>query len=98
MEVEDKYGDFQDLYYKIDKSEDYFVIIDNKEVGFVQKLDDEIFLRLMIVWKHLLNYSNTNIEVYKFGVNKKRIQKFFLKEANHLKEEKNTELILKLET
>jgi len=94
MEVEDKYGDFQDLYYKIDKSEDYFVIIDNKDVGFVQKLDDEIFVTVDDCMKHLLNYSNTNIEVYKFGVNK-TYSKFSLKEANHLKEEKSTELIYK---
>ncbi len=94
MEVEDKYGDFKELYYKIDKSNDYFVIIDNKEVGFVQKLDDEIFVTVDDCMKHLLNYSNTKIEVYKFEVNK-TYSKFSLNDANHLKEEKSTELIYK---
>ena len=94
MEVEDKYEDFKELYYKIDKSNDYFVIIDNKEVGFVQKLDDEIFVTVDDCMKHLLNYSNTKIEVYKFEVNK-TYSKFSLNDANRLKEEKNTELIYK---
>lgn len=94
MEVEDKYGDFKELYYKIDKSNDYFVIIDNKEVGFVQKLDDEIFVTVDDCMKHLLNYSNTKIEVYKFEVNK-TYSKFSLNDANRLKEEKSTELIYK---
>ena len=94
MEVEDKYGDFKELYYKIDKSNDYFVIIDNKEVGFVQKLDDEIFVTVDDCMKHLLNYSNTKIEVYKFELNK-TYSKFSLNDANRLKEEKSTELIYK---
>ena len=57
MKIEDKYGGFQDLYYKIDKSDDYFIIIENKEVGLVQKLDDEIFVTVDDCMKHLLNYS-----------------------------------------
>lgn len=94
MAIEDKYGEFQELYYKIDKSDNYFVIIDNKEVGFVQKLDDEIYVTVEDCMKHLLNYLNNNVEVYQFEVNKTYTH-FSLKDAMHLKNESKTELIFK---
>ena len=62
MEIEDKYGGFQDLYYEIDKSDNYFIIIENKEVGLVQKLDDEIFVTVDDCMKHLLNYSDKKLK------------------------------------
>ncbi|MFM7896116.1 MAG: hypothetical protein ACKO8L_09360 [Flavobacterium sp.] len=94
MKIEDKYGGFQDLYYKIDKSDDYFIIIENKEVGLVQKLDDEIFVTVDDCMKHLLNYSDKKIEVYRFEVNETK-NDFTLKDAVLLKNDNNTKLIFK---
>ncbi len=94
MEIEDKYGGFQDLYYEIDKSDNYFIIIENKEVGLVQKLDDEILVTVDDCMKHLLNYSDKKIEVYRFEVNKTK-NDFTLKDAVLLKNDNNTKLIFK---
>ena len=94
MKIEDKYGGFQDLYYEIDKSDNYFIIIENKEVGLVQKLDDEIFVTVDDCMKHLLNYSNKKIEVYRFEVNETK-NDFTLKDAVLLKNDNNTKLIFK---
>lgn len=94
MEVEDQYGDFQELYYKIDKSDNYFIIIENREVGFIQKLDNEIYVTVDDCMKHLLTYPNANVEVYRFEV-KETYSKFSLNDANRLKKEKSTELIYK---
>lgn len=94
MEIEDKYGGFQDLYYEIAKSDNYFIIIENKEVGLVQKLDDEIFVTVDDCMKHLLNYSDKKIEVYRFEVNETK-NDFTLKDAVLLKNDNNTKLIFK---
>ncbi|WP_297868206.1 hypothetical protein [uncultured Flavobacterium sp.] len=94
MQIEDKYGGFQDLYYEIDKSDNYFIIIENKEVGLVQKLDDEILVTVDDCMKHLLNYSDKKIEVYRFEVNKTK-NDFTLKDAVLLKNDNNTKLIFK---
>lgn len=94
MEIEDKYGGFQDLYYEIDKSDNYFIIIENKEVGLVQKLDDEIFVTVDDCMKHLLNYSDKKIEVYRFEVNETK-NDFTLKDVVLLKNDNNTKLIFK---
>lgn len=94
MKIEDKYGSFQDLYYEIDKSDNYFIIIENKEVGLLQKLDDEIFVTVNDCMKHLLNYSDKKIEIYRFEINETR-NDFTLKEAILLKNDYNTKLIFK---
>ena len=94
MKIEDKYGGFQDLYYEIDKSDNYFIIIENKEVGLVQKLDDEILVTVDDCMKHLLNYSDKKIEVYRFEVNETK-NDFTLKDAVLLKNDNNTKLIFK---
>ena len=94
MSIEDKYGDFQELYSEINKSDNYFVIIDYKQVGFIKKLEGEIYIAIDDNLKHLLNYSNNNIEVYKFEVNE-TYSSFSLKDAVQLKNEKSTELIYK---
>jgi len=94
MTIEDKYGDFQELYYTIDKSDNYFVIIDNKEVGFIKKLDKEIYILMDDCMKHLLNYSNKKIEVYEFDLNE-TYTNFSLNDAIKLKKVKSTELIYK---
>ena len=94
MSIEDKYGDFQELYSEINKSDNYFVIIDYKQVGFIKKLEGEIYIAIDDNLKHLLNYSNNNIEVYKFEVNE-TYSSFSLKDAAQLKKEKSTELIYK---
>ena len=46
MSIEDKYGDFQELYSEINKSDNYFVIIDYKQVGFIKKLEGEIYISI----------------------------------------------------
>ena len=94
MTIEDKYGDFQELYYKIDKSDNYFVIVENKEVGFIKKLDKEIYISMDDCMKHLLNYSNKRIEVYEFDLNE-TYSNFSLNDAIELKKVKSTELIYK---
>lgn len=94
MSIEDKYGDFQELYSEINKSDDYFVIIDYKQVGFIKKLEGEIYILIDGNLKNILNYSNNNIEVYQFEVNE-TYSNFSLKDAVHLKKEKTTELIYK---
>jgi hypothetical protein len=94
MKIEDQYGGFQDLYYEIDKSDNYFIIIENKEVGLLQKLDDEIFVTVNDCMKHLLNYSDKKIEIYRFEINETR-NDFTLKEAILLKNDYNTKLIFK---
>ena len=94
MSIEDKYGDFQELYSEINKSDDYFVIIDYKQVGFIKKLEGEIYISIDGNLKNILNYSNNNIEVYQFEVNE-TYSNFSLKDAFYLKKEKTTELIYK---
>lgn len=94
MAIEDKYGDFQELYYKIDKSDNYFVIIDNKDVGFIEKFDKEIYITFDDCMKHILNYSNNKIEVYKFDLNE-TYSNFSLNDAVELKKVKSTELVYK---
>lgn len=94
MQIEDKYGDFQDAYFEINKSDNYFVIIDNKEVGFIEKLDGEIYISIENNLKHLLNYSNNDIEIYKFEVNETFFN-FSIKDVNQLKKESSTKLIYK---
>jgi hypothetical protein len=94
MSIEDKYGDFQELYSEINKSDNYFVIIDYKQVGFIKKLEGEIYISIDGNLKNILNYSNNNIEVYQFEVNE-TYSNFSLKDAVHLKKEKTTELIYK---
>ena len=94
MQIEDKYGDFQDAYFEINKSDNYFVIIDNKEVGFIEKLEGEIYISIKNNLKHLLNYSNNKIEIYEFEVNQTFLN-FSIKEANQLKKESSTKLIYK---
>jgi hypothetical protein len=94
MQIEDKYGDFQDAYFEINKSDNYFVIIDNKEVGFIEKLEGEIYISVENNLKLLLNYSNNKIEIYEFEVNQTFLN-FSIKEANQLKKESSTKLIYK---
>jgi hypothetical protein len=94
MAIEDKYGDFQELYYKIDKSDNYFVIIDNKDVGFIEKFDKEIYITFDDCMKHILNYSNNKIEVYEFDLNE-TYSNFSLNDAVELKKVKSTELVYK---
>lgn len=94
MQIEDKYGDFQDAYFEINKSDNYFVIIDNKEVGFIEKLEGEIYISVENNLKHLLNYQNNDIEIYKFEVNETFLN-FSIKEANQLKKVSSTKLIFK---
>ena len=94
IKIEDKYGFFQELYYEIDKSDNYFIIIENKEVGFIQKLDDEIYVTVDDCMKHLLNYSHKKIEVYQFEISETKID-FTLKDAILLKNNNKTELIFK---
>jgi len=94
MQIEDKYGDFQDAYNEINKSNNYFVIIDNKEVGFIEKLDGEIYISINENLKHLLNYSNNKLEIYKFEISETFLN-FSLNDANQLKKESSTKLIYK---
>jgi hypothetical protein len=94
MSVEDKYGDFQELYYEVNKSDNYFVIINNKDVGFIEKLEGELYISTDNNLKHLLNYSNSKIEVYEFEVNN-TFTNFKLLDAQELKNKANTKLIYK---
>ncbi|TDR25740.1 hypothetical protein [Flavobacterium cheniae] len=94
MSIEDKYGVFQELYYEIDKSDNYFIIVDNKEAGLIQKLDDEIFVTIDDCMKHLLDYSNKKIEVYQFEISETKTD-FTIKDAILLKNNEKTELIFK---
>ena len=94
MSIEDKYGDFKELYYEVNKSDNYFYIIDNNEVGFIEKLDGEIYLSKNDNLKHILNYPKIKIEVYKFEISQ-TYTKFTIVEANELKAKKSTKLIYK---
>ena len=94
MSIEDKYGVFQELYYEIDKSDNYFIIVDNKEAGLIQKLDDEIFVTIDDCMKHLLDYSSKKIEVYQFEISETKTD-FTIKDAILLKNNEKTELIFK---
>ncbi|MGX7666431.1 hypothetical protein [Flavobacterium pedocola] len=94
MAIEDRYGDFLELYNKIDASDEYFVIIDGKEVGFIEMLEDEIFLQEGDCLKHIMNYDNNVIEVYQFEPNQTYIS-FGLADAFKLKKEPSTKLIFK---
>lgn len=94
MSIEDKYGVFQELYYEIDKSDNYFIIVDNKEAGLIQKLDDEIFVTIDDCMKHLLDYSSKKIEVYQFEISETKTD-FTIKDAILFKNNDKTELIFK---
>ena len=94
MSIEDKYGDFQELYYEVNKSENYFYIIGNNEVGFIKKLDGEIFLSRNDNLRYILNYPEIKIEVYKFKIDQ-TYTNFTIVEANKLKAKNSTRLIYK---
>lgn len=92
MEIEDKYGDFQDLYYE--GSDGNLVIIDEKECGFLKRYDRDIFVEQGDCLKNILTFSNNNVEVYEIKINETYIN-FTIEEAKEIKNQSSTKLIYK---
>lgn len=92
MEIEDKYGDFQDLYYE--GSDGNLVIIDEKECGFLKRYDRDIFVERGDCLKNILTFSNKNVEVYEVKINETYIN-FTIEEAKEIKNQSSTKLIYK---
>ncbi|NJM80994.1 MAG: hypothetical protein HC854_17780 [Flavobacterium sp.] len=53
MTKEDSQGEFYDLYNRIDKNDNYFVIIDEKEAFFTKLFGDNLLFKMVIVIKKL---------------------------------------------
>ena len=92
MEIEDRYGDFQDLYYE--GSDGNLVIIDKKECGFLKRYDRDIFVEQGDCLKNILTFSNMNVEVYEVKINETYIN-FTIEEAKEIKNQSSTKLIYK---
>ncbi|MDI9309505.1 MAG: hypothetical protein QM535_04765 [Limnohabitans sp.] len=92
MEIEDKYGEFYELYDKIESSENYLVIINNKSFGFIKKLGNDIYIEEDTCLKFILNYTNSKIEVYKFNP-RETFTKLTTIEVLKIKSQPDTELI-----
>lgn len=92
MEIEDKYGDFQDLYYQ--GSDGNLVIIDKNEYGFIKKYDRDIFIEQGDCLKNILTFSKNNIEVYEVDINETYVN-FSFEEAKKIKNQSSTKLVYK---
>ena len=92
MEIEDRYGDFQDLYYEA--SDGNLVIIDGSECGFIKRYDRDIFIEQGDCLKNILTFSKKKIEVYQVDINETYIS-FGFEEANKIKNQNSTKLIYK---
>jgi hypothetical protein len=68
MAIEDKLGDFKELYYSMNKSDSYLAFVNNKKIGFVEKIDDDIYFLDDKCLIHILEFSNDKIEVYKVEI------------------------------
>lgn len=94
MDIEDRYGDLQELYYSIDEDEKYIVIFENEECGFVEKLERNIYFSEGGCLKSILNYSNQKMEVYKIEITESYTD-FDINEAIALKNKSTSKLIYK---
>ncbi|RRJ89037.1 hypothetical protein [Flavobacterium macacae] len=92
MEIEDKYGEFENLYYEV--SDGDLIIIDQVECGFIKRYDRDIFVEQEDCLKNILTFSKNKVEVYDVKINQTYI-KFDLKEATTLKNQSSTKLIYK---
>lgn len=92
MEIEDRYGDFQDLYYQ--GSDGDLVIIDGDEFGFLKRYDRDVFIEQGNCLKNILTFSNKNVEVYEVKINETYIS-FNIEEAKKLKNQSSTKLVYK---
>ena len=92
MEIEDKYGDFQDLYYQ--GFDGNLVIIDGKEFGFLKIYNRDIFVEQGDCLKNVLSFSNKKVEVYEVEITETYVN-FSLEEAKELKNYSSTKLVYK---
>ena len=92
MSIEDRYGDFQEVYYNAADRD--IIIINDKDVGFIKKLDGEVYVEQDECLKHLLNYMNEKIEVYHVEVMETYINISY-EDALRLKAKPNSRLIYK---
>lgn len=92
MEIEDKYGEFENLYYEV--SDGDLIIIDQAQCGFIKKYDRDIFVEHQDCLKNILTFSKNKVEVYDVKINQTYIN-FDLKEATNLKNQSSTKLVYK---
>lgn len=92
MGLEDKYGDFIELYHKA--SNGNLIIIENKEFGFIRKYDRDIFVEEDECMKHILNYSHSKVEVYEINIDQ-TYSNIKLEDVLELKNKPTSRLIFK---
>lgn len=63
MDIEDRYGDFQEIYYNSKDGD--VVLINNREAAIIKFLDGEVYVQQEGCLRHLLNFSKDKIEVYR---------------------------------
>ena len=68
-DIDYKYGEFSQIYHEYNNSKAYFVIIDNKETGFLLKYGDALLVENNACLTHLTNYISNSLEVYEFVPN-----------------------------
>lgn len=94
MDIEDRYGDLQELYYAIDEDENYIVIFKDKECGFIEKLERNIYVSEGDCLKSILNYRKQKMEVYQVEITE-TYSYFNIEEALALKNKPSSKLIYK---
>jgi len=92
MAIEDKYGEFYELYGKIDKSKNYIVVINKTNYGFIEKLGNDIFVNVDNCYKFILEYSNNQIEVYEFN-SRETLNTLTFNDISTIKKRSDTRLI-----
>lgn len=92
--IDYKYGEFAKMYHQYDSDNYYFVMVNNKEVGFLVKYGDVLLIDQNKCLTHLTDYVTDSVVVYQYEPEETFVN-FTLKDAKKLKEIKSTQLIFK---
>ncbi|MFC7772841.1 hypothetical protein [Flavobacterium sp. GCM10027622] len=91
-DIDYKYGEFSPVFHQYDSAKSYFVVIDEKETGFLLKYGDALLVENNKCMTHLTDYSPSQIEVYQF-LPEKTFDVFTLQEVKELKKRNSTKLV-----
>ena len=92
--IEYKYGEFTKMYHQYDSNKNYFVVVNNKEVGFLIKYGDVLLVDQNKCLTHFTDYVSDAVVVYQYEPEETFVN-FTFKDAEKLKELKSTQLIFK---
>lgn len=93
-DIDYKYGEFSPVFHQYDSAKSYFVVIDEKETGFLLKYGDALLVENNKCMTHLTDYIANSVEIYEFE-STETYPSFTIKEAKQLKELKTTHLFFK---